>query len=390
MHTGKLIFNQLLRPLHHNVFRRIVARYDGDYRIRAFSCWDQFICLAFGQLTFRESLRDLELGLRSRPEHLYHLGLRGRVCRSTLAEANEQRDWRIYADVAAVLIRHARRLYVGESFGVELGNVTAYAFDATIIDVSLGLFPWARFCPTTAAVKMNTLLDLRGSIPTFISITRATRHDVNGLDDLIFEPGAFYILDRGYVHYARLYRITQAGAFFVIRAKTDLRFHRLHSLAVDTAKGLRCDQIISLASENSVRDYPDKLRRIVFYDVEHKRRLVFLTNNFSLPAKTIADLYKSRWQIELFFKWIKGHLHLRRFWGNSMNAVKTQIWIAVSVYVLMAIAKKQTKTTLSLHAIHQILSGNVFEKEPLHQLLTKDYDAHFPALDPNQLSLEGF
>ena len=390
MYTGPLIFNQLLRPLHHNVFRRIVARYEGERRVRTFSCWDQFICLAFGQLTFRESLRDLELGLRSRPEHLYHLGLRGRVCRSTLAEANEQRDWRIYADVAAVLVRHARRLYTGENFGVELGNVTAYAFDATIIDVSLGLFPWARFCPTTAAVKMNTLLDLRGSIPTFISITRATRHDVNGLDDLVFEPGAFYILDRGYVHYARLYRITQAGAFFIVRAKTDLCFHRLHSFAVDTAAGLRGDQLIALASENSLRDYPDKLRRVGFYDVEHQRKLVFLTNNFALPAQTIADLYKSRWQIELFFKWIKGHLHLRRFWGNSINAVKTQIWVAVSVYVLMAIAKKQTKTNLSLHSIHQILSGNVFEKEPLHQLLTKDYDALFPSLDPNQLSLEGF
>jgi len=390
MYTGQIIFAQLLRPIPHYAFRRIVARYGGDYCVRAFSCWDQFICLAFGQLTFRESLRDLELGLRSRPEHLYHLGLRGRVCRSTLAEANEQRDWHIHADVAAVLIRHARRLYAGESFGVELGNATAYAFDATIIDVSLGLFPWARFCLTTAAVKLNTLLDLRGSIPSFISITRATRHDVNGLDDLVFEPGAFYILDRGYVHYARLYHITQAGAFFVIRAKTDLRFHRLHSFAIDPAEGLRCDQIISLASENSIRDYPDKLRRVVFYDVEHKRRLVFLTNNFSLPAKTIADLYKSRWQIELFFKWIKGHLHLRRFWGNSMNAVKTQIWVAVSVYVLMAIAKKQTQTALSLHAIHQILSGNVFEKEPLHQLLTKDYDVLSPDLHSNQLSLEGF
>jgi hypothetical protein len=390
MYIGALIFNQLLRPLHHNAFRRIVARYDGDHRVRTFSCWDQFICLAFGQLTFRESLRDLELGLRSRPEHLYHLGLRGRVCRSTLAEANEHRDWRIYADVAAVLIRRARQLYLGESFGVELGNATAYAFDATLIDVSLGLFPWARFCPTTAAVKMNTLLDLRGSIPSFISITRATRHDVNGLDDLVFEPGAFYILDRGYVHYGRLYRITQTGAFFVVRAKTDLACHRLHSLPTDKSLGVRADQIISLITPRSRCAYPDKLRRVSFYDTEHQRKLVFLTNNFALPARTIADLYKSRWQIELFFKWIKGHLHLRRFWGNSMNAVKTQIWIAVSVYVLMAIAKKQTKTALSLHAIHQILSGNVFEKEPLHQLLTKDYDAIFPDLDPNQLSLEGF
>ena len=391
MYSGQLIFNQLLRPLHHNIFRRIVARYDGERRMRTFSCWDQFLCLAFGQLTFRESLRDLELGLRSRPEHLYHLGLRGRVCRSTLAEANEQRDWRIYADVAAVLIRQARRLYVGESFGVELGNVTAYAFDATIIDVSLGLFPWARFCPTTAAVKMNTLLDLRGSIPTFISITRATRHDVNGLDDLVFEPGAFYILDRGYVHYGRLFRITQASAFFVVRAKTDLACHRQCSLPViDKSLGVRADQIISLVSPKSLRAYPDKLRRVSFYDVEHQRKLVFLTNNFTLPAKTIADLYKSRWQIELFFKWIKGHLHLRRFWGNSINAVKTQIWIAVSVYVLMAIVKKQTKTVLSLHAIHQILSGNVFEKEPLHQLLTKDYAPLFPNPTSNQLSLKGF
>jgi len=390
MHYGRLVFAQLLDYLPDREFRRIVAGYRGNHRLRTFSCWDQFVCLAFGQLAFRESLRDLELCLRSRPEHLYHLGLRGRVCRSTLAEANERRDWRIYADVAALLIRRARQLYAGESFGVELGNATAYAFDATIIEVSLGLFPWARFCPTTAAVKMNTLLDLRGSIPTFISITRATRHDVNGLDDLIFEPGAFYILDRGYVHYARLYRITQAGAFFVIRAKTDLRFHRLHSYPVNTAEGLRCDQIISLATEGSSRDYPDKLRRIRFYDTEQKRTLVFLTNNFALPAKTIADLYKSRWQIELFFKWIKGHLHLRRFWGNSLNAVKTQIWVAVSVYVLIAIVKKDIKSDLSLHAIHQILSVNAFEKEPLHQLLTKDYTALFPALPSNQLSLEGF
>jgi hypothetical protein len=390
MHDGRFVFAQLLDYLPDREFRRIVAEYRGNHRLRTFSCWDQFVCLAFGQLTFRESLRDLELCLRSRPEHLYHLGLRGRVCRSTLAEANAQRDWRIYADVAALLIGRARQLYAGESFGVELGTATAYAFDATIIDVSLGLFPWARFCPTTAAVKMNTLLDLRGSIPSFISITRATRHDVNGLDDLVFEPGAFYILDRGYVHYARLSRITAAGAFFVIRAKTDLRFHRLHSYPVNPAKGLRCDQIISLATEGSARDYPDKLRRIRFYDVEHQRQLVFLTNNFVLPAKTIADLYKSRWQIELFFKWIKGHLHLRRFWGNSMNAVKTQIWVAISVYVLMAIVKKELKSDLSLHAIHQILSVNAFEKEPLHQLLTKDYTALFPDLASNQLSFEGF
>jgi hypothetical protein len=388
MPTSQIVFAQLLKYLPHAAFRRIVARHDGDYRLRAFSCWDQFVCLAFGQLTGRESLRDLELCLRSRPEHLYHLGLRGRVCRSTLAEANERRDWRIQADVAALLIRHARRLYAGESFGVELGNVTAYAFDATIIDVSLGLFPWARFCPTTAAVKMNTLLDLRGSIPSFISITKATRHDVNGLDDLIFEPGAFYILDRAYIHYARLYRFHRAAAFFVIRAKTDLRFLRRAARPVVKTEGVRCDQTIRLTGQRTARDYPDPLRRVRFYDAEHKRTLVFLTNNFDLPAKTIADLYKSRWQIELFFKWIKGHLHLRRFWGNSMNAVKTQIWNAVSVYVLVAILKKQLNLGLSLHAMHQILSVNAFQKEPLHLLLNKDYSAFSPPLESNQLSLQ--
>lgn len=374
-------------------FRRIVARYDGEYRTRTFSCWDQFICMAFGQLTFRDSLRDIESCLRSRPEHLYHFGLRGRVCRSTLAEANEQRDWRIYADLAALLIRRARELYAGESFGVELGHATTYAFDSTIIEVSLGLFPWARFCPSTAAVKMNTLFDLRGSIPTFISITKATRHDVNGLDDLVFEPGAFYLLDRGYVHYRRLHRITQAGAFFVIRARSNLSFHRLHSLPVDKALGLRCDQIITLAAVRAAREYPDKLRRVSFYDVEHRRKLVFLTNNFALPALTIAELYKSRWQIELFFKWIKGHLVIKRFLGHSVNAVKTQIWIAISVYVLLAIAKKEMQSNLSLHTMQQILSLNAFEREPLHQLLTKDYgenDPLYPDDSSNQLSFNAF
>jgi hypothetical protein len=388
MPSSQIVFAQLLKYLPHAGFRRIVARHGGDYRLRTFSCWDQFVCLAFGQLTGRESLRDLELCLRSRPEHLYHLGLRGRVCRSTLAEANERRDWRIQADVAALLIRHARRLYAQDSFGVELQKATAYAFDATIIEVSLGLFPWARFCPTTAAVKMNTLLDLRGSIPSFISITKATRHDVNGLDDFTIEPGAFYILDRAYVHYARLYRFHRAAAFFVIRAKTDLRFLRRSARPVVKTEGVRCDQTIVLTGQRTARDYPEPLRCVRFYDAEHKRTLVFLTNNFVLPARTIADLYKSRWQIELFFKWIKGHLHLRRFWGNSMNAVKTQIWNAVSVYVLVAILKKQLNLGLSLHAMHQILSVNAFQKEPLHLLLSKDYSAFSPPLDSKQLSLQ--
>ena len=390
MPNGQTVFAQLLALIPHYAFRRIVARYGGDRRIRAFSCWDQFVCMAFGQLTWRESLRDLELCLRSRPEHLYRLGLRGRVCRSTLAEANQQRDWRIYAEVATFLIRRARQLYAQESFGVELAHATVYAFDATIIEISLGLFPWARFCPTTAAVKMNTLLDLRGSIPSFISITKATRHDVNGLDDFVIEPGAFYIMDRAYVHYARLYRLHQSGAFFVIRAKTDLCCRRLSARPVEKATGLRCDQSVCLTGERTSLHYPQPLRRIRFYDVQQQRTLVFLTNNFVLPALTIADLYKSRWEIELFFKWIKGHLHLRRFLGNSVNAVKTQIWIAVSVYVLLAILKKQLATPLSLHAIHQILSVNAFEKESLHQLLNQENTSLFATLEPNQLSLEGF
>ena len=357
--------------------------------MRSFSCWSQFVCLAFGQLTFRESLRDLELCLRSRPEHLYHLGLRGRVCRSTLAEANEQRDWRVYAEVATLLIRRARALYAGEDFGVEIENAAAYAFDATIIDVSLRLFPWARYGPTTASVKMNTLLDLRGSIPSFLSITKATRHDVNGLDDFIPEAGAFYILDRGYVDFMRLHRLRQAGAFFVVRARNDLRFRLVASRAVMKTQGVRCDQVIALTYERSVRDYPENLRRIRFYDVERKLPLVFLTNNFVLPASTIAELYKRRWQIELFFKWIKGHLRIKHFWGNSANAVKTQIWVAVGVYVLMAILKKEYKIDLSLHAIHQILSTNIFQKESLHQLLTKDYAEFLPTPDHNQLLFNG-
>jgi hypothetical protein len=389
MYSGQIILAQLLQHVPHYAFRRIVARYRSDYRVRSFSCWDQFVCLAFGQLTFRESLRDLELCLRSRPEHLYHLGLRGRVCRSTLAEANEHRDWRVYADIAALLIRRARSLYAGESFGVEMENAAAYAFDATIIDVSLRLFPWARYGPGTASVKINTLLDLRGSIPSFLSITKATRHDVNGLDDFALEAGAFYIMDRGYVDFMRLHRMLQAGAFFVIRARNDLRYRLIQTQTVIQSQAVRCDQIIALTYERSVRDYPENLRRIRFYDVERKLQLVFLTNNFVLPARTIADLYKKRWQIELFFKWIKGHLRIKHFWGNSANAVKTQIWVAVSVYVLMAILKKEHKVDLSLHAIHQILSANVFQKESLYQLLTKDYTEFLPATDPNQLLFNG-
>jgi len=389
MHDGRLVFAQLLDYLPDRDFRRIVASHQGNHRMREFSCWDQFVCMAFGQLTFRESLRDLEVCLRSRPEHLYHLGIRGRVCRSTLADANERRDWRIYADLAAVLIRRARKLYAQDSFAVEL-DATAYALDATTIDLCLSLFPWARFRSTKAAVKVNTLLDLRGSIPSLLLITEGKRHEVNWLDQLVFEAGSFYMVDRGYLDFKRLYRLHQAGAFFVIRAKERMKFCRLYSHPIDAASGVRCDQTISLTGQRSATDYPDKLRRIRFYDVEQKRSLVFLTNNFTLPAAMIAALYKCRWQIELFFKWIKGNLHIKRFLGTSINAVKTQIWIAVSVYVLVAIVKKQLKLDLSLHVILQILSINAFQKEPLYELLMKDYDKFDPSYESNQLSFQDF
>jgi hypothetical protein len=389
MHTGQIVFAQLMEHIPHYSFRRIVARHDGERRLREFSCWDQFACMAFGQLTLRESLRDLEICLRSRPEQLYHMGIRGRVSRSTLAEANERRDWRIYADLAAVLIRRARQLYAQDRFAVEL-DATAYALDASTIDLCLSLFPWARFRRTKAAIKLNTLLDLRGSIPSLISITEGKRHEVNWLDELLFEAGSFYIMDRGYLDFQRLHRLHQAGAFFVIRAKERMQFCRLYSHPIDAARGVRCDQTISLTGQRSATDYPDKARRIRFYDVEQKRALVFLTNNFALPAATIAALYKSRWQIELFFKWIKGHLHIKRFLGTSVNAVKTQIWIAVSVYVLVAIVKKQLKIDLSLHSILQILSINAFQKEPLYELLMKDYGKFDPLYESNQLSFQGF
>jgi len=389
MHTGQIVFAQLMEHIPHYSFRRIVRRYDGERRLREFSCWDQFACMAFGQLTFRESLRDLEICLRSRPEQLYHMGIRGRVSRSTLAEANERRDWRIYADLAAVLIRRARQLYAQDRFAVEL-DATAYALDASTIDLCLSLFPWARFRRTKAAIKLNTLLDLRGSIPSLISITEGKRHEVNWLDELLFEAGSFYIMDRGYLDFQRLHRLHRAGAFFVIRAKERMNFCRLYSHPIDVASGVRCDQTISLTGQRSATDYPDKMRRIRFYDVEQKRALVFLTNNFALPAVTIAALYKSRWQIELFFKWIKGHLRIQRFLGTSVNAVKTQIWVAVSVYVLVAIVKKQLKIDLSLHSILQILSVNAFQKEPLYELLMKDYDKFEPLYEHNQLSFQGF
>jgi len=386
MTPPKMVFTQIIEWIPHCTFRRIVARHRGDYKVQSFSCWDQFLCLAFAQLTYRESLRDIEVCLRSRSSQLYHLGIRGAVSRSTLAHANEHRPWQMYADLAGHLIGKARRLYAGDSFGVELDQ-TVYALDATTVDLCLSVFPWARFRSTKAAIKINTLLDLRGAIPSMIHVTPGDVHEVNWLDDLIFEPGAFYIMDRGYLDFARLYRITQAGAFFVTRAKKGLKFARLYSRPVDFATGVRCDQTVRPTGAASRRDYPAKLRRIKFYDAPNNRTFVFLTNHFELPAATIAALYAKRWQIELFFRWIKQNLRIKTFYGTSDNAVKTQIWIAVCVYVLVAIVKKELHLESSLYEILQILSVTPFEQIPLPELLTKAYDPTGNSYDRNQLSL---
>jgi hypothetical protein len=368
MYAGKLVFAQLTDLIHPEQFRRCVRRYHGDYKVKTFSCWNQFLCMAFGQLTFRESLRDVETCLRSRPDQLYHLGIRGEVSRSVLADANRERDWRIYHDLAQRLIRRARALYAKDRIEAEL-NETVYALDSTTIDLCLNLFPWARFRRAKAAVKLHTLLDLRGSIPTFISISPGKQADVRVLDELVLEPGAFYVMDRGYVDFQRLYGFVLAAAFFVTRCKTNLQFNRLESRPVDSATGVRSDQMIWLRNPSSIQHYPDKLRRIHYVDAETGKSLVFLTNNFALPALTIALLYKNRWQVELFFKWIKQHLRIKHFYGTTDNAVKTQIWISICVYVLVAIVKKQLESERSLYSILQILSVNVFEQEPLHQLL---------------------
>ncbi len=370
MHSGKFLLAQLLDWIHPQQFQRCVARYGGDYKVRRFSCWDQFLCLAFAQLTYRESLRDIEACLRSRRPQLYHLGLRGEISRTTLADANETRDWRIYADLAHGLIRQARQLYAHDDLGVELAQ-TAYALDATTIDLCLSLFPWARFRRTKGAVKMHTLLDLRGSIPTTVSVSDGRTHEVNWLDQLAFEANSIYIMDRGYLDFARLHSIEQSQAFFVIRAKERLNYCRLHSHPVITTTGLRSDQTISLTGFYSRQSYPDKLRRVRFYDAEQERALVFLTNHFGLPALTVSRLYCLRWRVELFFKWIKQHLRIKAFYGTSPNAVRTQLWIAVSVYVLVAIIRKQLKIEASMFTILQILSVSAFDKTPLPQLLTQ-------------------
>jgi len=371
MHQGTTIFAQIMDFLPKHKFRKCVARYSGNYRTRSFSCFDQFMCMAFAQLTYRESLRDIECCLRAMHEKLYHMGIRGKVSRSTLAYANENRDWRIYCDFAQILIHEARQLYINEDFGLELEQ-TVYALDSSTIDLCLSVFPWARFRRTKGAIKLHTLLDLRGNIPSFIAITDGKVHDVNILDVLVPEAGSIYVMDKAYLDFRRLYYLNQCASFFVVRAKSNTRLKRLYSNPVDKSTGVQCDQIVVLTGFYSRKDYPAKLRRIRFFDPETNKRLVFLTNQFDLPPETIAALYRYRWQVELFFKWIKQNLRIKSFYGTSENAVKTQIWIAISVYVLVAIIKKRLKLEQSLYTILQIFSVAVFEKILISQALTDD------------------
>ena len=372
MNTGQTVFSQVMEFLPMYEFRKCVQRYSGNYKVQSFSCWNQFLCMAFAQLTYRESLRDIELCRNSMQKKLYHMGFRGKISRSTIAYANETRDWRIYADFAQVLIHIARGLYIGDEFGVELDQ-TVYALDSTTIDLCLSLFPWAHFRRKKGAIKLHTLLDLRGNLPSFIKITDGKVHDVNILDDLIPEPGSYYIMDRGYLDFKRLYTLTQSFAFFVIRSKSNLKFRRLYSHLIDKSTGLKCDHIIVLTGIKSSKDYPAKIRRTRYLDAKANPDLTFLSNNFTIPALTIAQLYKCRWQVELFFKWIKQHLRIKAFYGTSKNAVKTQIWIAISIYVLAAIIKKMLNPDLSLYTILQILSVTTFEQIPIMQVLT-DFD----------------
>ena len=369
MNSGRTVFSQLTDFIPTYEFQKCVERYHGEYKVKTFSCWDQYLCMAFAQLTFRESLRDIEACLRSAQIKLYHMGIRGKASRNTLANANTVRDWRIYADFAQILIQKARKLYAGEELAVQLDQ-TVYALDSTTIDLCLKLFPWARFRRRKAAIKMHTLFDIRASIPTLAIITHGKVHDVNILDDLIFEPGSIYAVDRGYLDFTRLHRIHQSSAFFITRAKKNFRFNRICSHPVDKASGVQCDQTILLHGFYPRQAYPDRLRRIRYLDPESGRLLVFLTNNFLLPPLIIAILYRYRWRVELFFKWIKQHLRIKAFYGTTENAVKTQIWIAISIYVLIAIVKKQLKLEHSLYTILQILSVTVFQKTPILQALS--------------------
>jgi len=369
MNHGQTIFSQTIDFLPKKKFRQCVDRYNGNRRVRSFTCYDQLLCMAFAQLTYRESLRDIECCLRALQDKLYHMGIRGKVSRSTLADANEKRDWRIYSDFAQILIHEARQLYVDDDFGLELQD-TVYALDASTIDLCLSVFPWARFRKSKGAVKLHTLLDLRGDIPAFIWITDGKVHDVNVLDHLIPEPGSIYVMDRAYLDFKRLYELHQCSAIFVTRTKTNTKLRRIYSHKVDKKTGVRCDQTVALTGFYSKKDYPEKLRRVKFFDVEKGRSFVFLTNQFMLPAHTIAELYRYRWRVEIFFKWIKQHLRIKSFYGTSQNAVKTQIWIAISTYVVVAIMKKRLKIDLPLYTILQILSITLFEKMPILQALT--------------------
>jgi hypothetical protein len=389
MHTGKTLFAQLMDLLPWTTFARIVERYGGDRYVKSLRCAEHFRVMAFAQLTYRESLRDIEACLSAQASKLYHMGFRAPIRRATLSDANEARDWRMYADFAQVLIRQARKLYAAESLGVELSE-TVYALDSTTIDLCLSVFPWALFRSTKAAVKMHTLLDLRGAIPSFIHISDGKLHDVNVLDLLIPEAGAIYVMDRGYVDFERLHVLHQAGAFFVTRAKSNLDARRLYSAPSDRTTGIICDQTIALNGFHSRRHYPDHLRRIRFKDAESSKTLVFLTNRFSLPAATICALYKARWQVELFFKWVKQHLRIKQFYGTSENAVKSQIWIAVAVYVLVAIAKKRLNLDTSLYTLLQILSVTLFEKMPIYQTLAMSQNRSQNLAQCNQLNLFAF
>ena len=386
MYTGKLVFSQVMEHLPLHTFHQCVSRYSGNHKIKNFTCLDQYLCMAFAQLTYRESLRDIEACLRAQKNKLYHMGIRSNISRNTLSNANKVRDWRIYADLAYSLIQTARRLYLNEDFGLELDQ-TAYALDATTIDLCLSVFPWAQFRQNKGAVKLHTLLDLRGNIPTFIHISDGKLHEVNTLDIIPIDPGAFYIMDRGYLDFNRLYTLSQAAAFFVTRGKSNFKFRRVYSHPVDRSTGIVCDQTVMLTGFYTARAYPDKLRRVKYYDMETEKTLVFLTNNFTLPALSIAKLYRCRWQIELFFKWIKQNLRIKSFYGTSENAVKTQIWIAISVYLIVAIMKKRLKLEVSLYTILQILSVTSFERTSILQVLMKsDYKTDITEPD-NQLIL---
>jgi len=386
VNKGQTIFAQIMSYLPRHSFRKCVNKYQGNYKVRSFSCWEQYLVMAFAQLTYRESLRDIETCLRAMQNKLHHIGIQSNISRSTLADANEKRDCRIYADFALILINEAKELYKDEKFFNEL-DATIYALDSTTIDLCISLFPWAKFRSTKSAIKIHTLLNLQNNIPAFINITDGSVHDVNILDELITEIGAFYIIDRGYTDFERLYRLNISNAYFVTRAKSNLQFQRIYSHHVDKSLGLICDQSISLTGFYSSRDYPDKLRRIKYFDSKNNHKLTFITNNFSLSAITIANLYKQRWQIELFFKWIKNNLKIKSFYGNSFNAVKTQIWIAISVYVLLAIIKKKLRIEHSLYTFLQVVSISIFEKSSIISMFSENKYINHSDCSDNQLFL---